>query len=187
MATYDVRIVTASYRREPRNGPEQAQLPVIQLFGRTREGQSITIEYSGFQPYFFVVEPPQSLRGAFGRDPQVVKLEDVTLQVEGKPTPCARVVLRQPWKTPEYREKARRYGSTPLEADIPFQHRFIYDMDLGAAVRVHGTPADPAGRGTPDPFPLAEGFEPRGPRRPALRRLGCAIQESIPGDHTFFI
>src|SRR2546422_915646 len=104
MATYDVRIVTASYRREPRNGPEQAQLPVIQLFGRTREGQSITIEYSGFQPYFFVVEPPQSLRGAFGRDPQVVKLEDVTLQVEGKPTPCARVVLRQPWKTPEYRE-----------------------------------------------------------------------------------
>src|SRR2546425_990254 len=55
MATYDVRIVTASYRREPRNGPEQAQLPVIQLFGRTREGQSITIEYSGFQPYFFVV------------------------------------------------------------------------------------------------------------------------------------
>src|SRR3989442_223940 len=87
MATYDVRIVTASYRREPRNGPEQAQLPVIQLFGRTREGQSITIEYSGFQPYFFVVEPPQSLRGAFGRDPQVVKLEDVNRQVEGVTTP----------------------------------------------------------------------------------------------------
>src|SRR2546428_9336821 len=151
MATYDVRIVTASYRREPRNGPEQAQLPVIQLFGRTREGQSITIEYSGFQPYFFVVEPPQSLRGAFGRDPQVVKLEDVTLQVEGKPTPCARVILRQPWKTPEYREQARRYGSTPLGADIPFQHRFIYDMGLGAAgplPREHGGP-HPWGAGRP--------------------------------------
>src|SRR5438128_2284526 len=169
MATYDVRIVTASYRREPRNGPEQAQLPVIQLFGRTREGQSITIEYSGFQPYFFVVEPPQSLRGAFGRDPQVVKLEDVTLQVEGKPTPCARVVLRQPWKTPEYREKARRYGSTPLEADIPFQHRFIYDMDLGAAVRVHGKEADPAGRYTTDLFLIADRFEACDPFRPALR------------------
>src|SRR5947209_12593957 len=152
MASYDVRIITASYRREPRNGPEPAQLPVIQLFGRTRDGQSITIEYSGFQPYFFVVEPPQSLRGAFGRDPQVVKLEHVTLQVEGRPTRCPRVVLRHPWKTPEYREKARRYGSTPLEADIPFQHRFIYDMDLGAAVRVHGTPADPAGRYTTDLF-----------------------------------
>src|SRR2546425_10493088 len=109
MASYDVRIITASYRREPRNAPEPAQLPVIQIFGRTREGQSITIEYSGFQPYFFVVEPPQSLRGAFGRDSQVVKLEDVTLQVEGRPTPCARVVLRQPWKTPS---TARRPGGT---------------------------------------------------------------------------
>src|SRR6266568_3084181 len=122
MASYDVRIITASYRREPRDGPESAQLPVIQVFGRTREGKSIAIEYSGFQPYFFVVEPSHALRGAFGRDPQVVKLEDVTLQLEGKPTPCARVVLRQPWKTPEYREKARRYGSTPLR---PTSHSSI--------------------------------------------------------------
>src|SRR2546428_508367 len=183
MASYDVRIITASYRREPRNAPEPAQLPVIQIFGRTREGQSITIEYSGFQPYFFVVEPPQSLRGAFGRDSQVVKLEDVTLQVEGRPTPCARVVLRQPWKTPEYREKARRYGSTPLEADIPFQHRFIYDMDLGAAVRVQGKEADPAGKYTTDLFLIADRFEPCDPFRPALRVLSFDIENSITDGH----
>src|SRR5437867_208107 len=187
MASYDVRIITASYRREPRNGPEPAQLPVIQLFGRTRDGQSITIEHSGFQPYFFVVEAPQSLRGAFGRDPQVVKLEDVTLQVEGKPTPCARVILRQPWKTPEYREKARRYGSTPLEADIPFQHRFIYDMDLGAAVRVHGTEASPAGKYTTDLFLIADRFEPCDPFRPALRVLSFDIENSIQDGHIFCI
>src|SRR3989449_755689 len=187
MASYDVRIITASYRREPRNAPEPAQLPVIQLFGRTREGQSITIEYSGFQPYFFVVEPPQSLRGAFGRDSQVVKLEDVTLQVEGRPTPCARVVLRQPWKTPEYREKARRYGSTPLEADIPFQHRFIYDMDLGAAVRVDGTGADPAGKYTTDLFLIADRFEACEPFRPALRVLSFDIENSIQDGHIFCI
>src|SRR5437016_12372720 len=187
MASYDVRIITASYRREPRNGPEPAQLPVIQLFGRTRDGQSITIEHSGFQPYFFVVEPPQSLRGAFGRDPQVVKLEDVTLQVEGRPTPCARVVLRQPWKTPEYREKARRFGSTPLEADIPFQHRFIYDMDLGAAVRVVGTTRDPKGRYWTDLLLVAERFEPCDPFRPALRILSFDIENSIRDGHIFCI
>src|SRR3989454_409477 len=187
MASYDVRIITASYRREPRNAPEPAQLPVIQMFGRTREGQSITIEYSGFQPYFFVVEPPQSLRGAFGRDSQVVKLEDVTLQVEGRPTPCARVVLRQPWKTPEYREKARRYGSTPLEADIPFQHRFIYDMDLGAAVRIHGKEADPVGKYTTDLFLIADRFEPCEPFRPALRVLSFDIENSIQDGHIFCI
>src|SRR3989441_1948893 len=187
MARYDVGIITASYGREPGTGPEQAQLPVIQIFGRTREGKSITIEYSGFQPYFFVVEPPQSLRGAFGRDPQVVKLEDVTLQFEGKPTPCARVVLRQPWKTPEYREKARRHGSTPLEADIPFQHRFIYDMDLGAAVRVHGKEADAAGKYTTDLFLIADRFEPCDPFRPALRVLSFDIENSIQDGHIFCI
>src|SRR5207247_2591222 len=132
---FDVRIITASYRREPVEGPEEPQVPVIQLFGRTREGKSIAVEYSGFKPYFFVVAPPQALRGAFARDKQVVSFEDVSLEVEGRPTPCARVTLRQPWKTPEYREKARKFGSTPLEADIPFQHRFIYDMDLSAADR----------------------------------------------------
>ena len=184
---FDVRIITASYRREPVEGPEEPQVPVIQLFGRTREGKSIAVEYSGFKPYFFVVAPPQALRGAFARDKQVVSFEDVTLEVEGRLTPCARVTLRQPWKTPEYREKARKFGSTPLEADIPFQHRFIYDMDLGAAVRVVGTPADPAGRYTTELFVVAERFEPCDPFRPALRILSFDIENSIRDGHIFCI
>jgi DNA polymerase, archaea type len=185
--TWDVRILTASYRREPPDGPEDKQEPVIQLFGRTREGQSIAIEYSGFKPYFFVVAPSQALRGAFGRDKQVVSFEDTTLQVDGKPTPCARVVLRQPWKTPEYREKARNYGSTPLEADIPFQHRFIYDMDLGAATRIRGTKVDAAGKYTTDLFVIAEGFEPCDPFRPDLLILSFDIENSIRDGHIFCI
>ncbi|HKZ23992.1 MAG TPA: DNA polymerase domain-containing protein [Thermoplasmata archaeon] len=185
--SFDVRIITASYRREPAEGPEDRQEPVIQLFGRTRDGRSIAIEYSGFKPYFYVVTPPQALRGAFARDKQVVAFEDVTLEVEGRPTPCAKVVLRQPWKTPEYREKARKFGSTPLEADIPFQHRFIYDMDLGAAVRVHGTLAEAAGHYTTELFLAAERFEPCEPFRPALRVLSFDIENSIRDGHIFCI
>src|SRR5439155_940711 len=135
----------------------------------------------------FVIAPPQALRGAFARDKQVVAFEDVTLEVEGRPTPCARVVLRQPWKTPEYREKAREFGSTPLEADIPFQHRFIYDMDLGAAVRVVGTTGDPKGRYWTDLFLVAERFEPCDPFRPALRILSFDIENSIRDGHIFCI
>ena len=69
MATYDVRIITASYRREPPDGPEKDQVPVIQIFGRTREGKSITIEHAGFNPYFYATRPPPSLLGAFKNDP----------------------------------------------------------------------------------------------------------------------
>jgi DNA polymerase I len=185
--SFDVRIITASYRREPIDGPEDPQEPVIQIFGRTREGKSIAIEYSGFKPYFFVVSPPQALRGAFARDKQVVAFEDVTLEVEGRPTPCARVTLRQPWRTPEYRERARKFGSTPLEADIPFQHRFIYDMDLGAAVRVVGETRDPKRRYTTDLFVVAERFEPCEPFRPALRILSFDIENSIRDGHIFCI
>jgi DNA polymerase I len=187
VATYDVRIITASYRREPPNGPEKDQDPVIQLFGRTREGKSIAIEYAGFQPYFFAVNPGQSLRGAFASDPGVVRLEDLSLEVEGTPTPCVRIVLKQPWRTPEYREKARRFGSTPLEADIPFQHRFVYDMDLGAAVRIHGTEADPGGKYTTDLFLIAERFEPCEPFRPALRILSFDIENSMQDGHILCI
>src|SRR5207247_1966716 len=72
-------------------------------------------------------------------------------------------------------------------ADIPFQHRFIYDMDLGAAVRVHGTDVDPDGRYTTDLFLLAERFEPCEPFRPALRVLSFDIENSIQDGHIFCI
>src|SRR2546426_4738155 len=185
--SWDVRILTASYRREPTDAPESIQRPVIQLFGRTREGKSIAIEYSGFRPYFYVVAPSQALRGAFSRDDQVAAFEDVRLEVNGTPTPCARVVLRQPWKTPDYRERARSLGSTPLEADIPFQHRFIYDMDLGAAVRVHGVEHDSGGRYTTALFVVAERFEACEPFRPDLRILSFDIENSILDGHVFCI
>src|SRR3989449_410936 len=185
--SWDVRILTASYRREPTDAPESIQRPVIQLFGRTREGKSIAIEYSGFRPYFYVVAPSQALRGAFSRDDQVAAFEDVRLEVNGTPTPCARVVLRQPWKTPDYRERARSLGSTALEADIPFQHRFIYDMDLGAAVRVHGVEHDSGGRYTTDLFVVAERFEACEPFRPDLRILSFDIENSILDGHVFCI
>src|SRR5437879_11987176 len=96
--SFDVRIITASYRREPVDGPEEPQEPVIQLFGRTREGKSIAIEKAGLKPYLFVVAPPQAPRGAFARDKQVVAFEDVTTAVQGRQTSCAPSVIRHPPK-----------------------------------------------------------------------------------------
>lgn len=187
MGTYDVRIVTASYRREPKDGPESVQRPVIQLFGRTREGRSIVLEYAGFKPYFFAVNPAPSLRAALQKDSGVDHLEDRELEVAGERKPCTKVVLHHPWRTPEYRERVRKYGSTPLEADIPFQHRFIYDMDLGAAVRVHGKEREPGDRYTTELFVEAESFEPCDPFRPQLRILSFDIENSLKDGHILCI
>ena len=187
MITYDVRLITASYRREPKDGPEGPQRPVIQLFGRTREGRSIAIEYAGFKPYFFAVNPPSSLRAALTKDAGVDRIEDCVLEVGGEKTPCAKIVLHHPWRTPEFRERVRKYGSTPLEADIPFQHRFIYDMDLGAAVRVHGTNRDPKGVYTTELFVEAKSFETCDPFRPQLRILSFDIENSMKDGHILCI
>ena len=46
-----------------------------------------------------------------------------------------RIYIKSPWKVPEFR------SSSPVDvlaADIPFHHRFIYDLDLGACVEVDG-------------------------------------------------
>lgn len=172
-ATHDVRLLAASYRRE---GPED--LPVIELFGKTREGRSITVEYRGFRPYFYAVEPAQSLRGTFERDDEVVELQDVELEVAPlDKRPCVRVVMKHPWRTPEYRNKAKRFGSEILAADIPFVHRFIYDMDLGSCFRVTGTERE--GRYTTDLVVEGEAFEPCEPFTPDLKVLSFDIENSM--------
>jgi DNA polymerase I len=150
---------------------------VIELFGRTRDGRSVVVEHSGFHPYFYCLEPPQSLVGALERDPEVVRVEPCTLFHGGKDVPAAKVVLHHPWRTPEYRERCRKYGSEPMAADIPFQLRFIYDMDLGACFRVRGE--EIAGKYTTDLVVRAEGFEDCDPFNPPLKILSFDIENTM--------
>src|SRR5881628_1189689 len=60
-------------------------------------------------------------------------------------------------------------------------------MDLGAAVRVHGTEAAPAGKYTTDLFLIADRFEACEPFRPALRVLSFDIENCIQDGHIFCI
>src|SRR3972149_2535170 len=170
--SWDVRILTASYRRD---GPQEE--PVIDLLGRRRAGRSIVVESGGYKPSSPAPRPSQVLLNYRGRDSEVLKIEPADLDVKGQKTPCAKITLQHPWKTPEYRERARKHGSDVLAADIPFAHRFMYDMDLEACVRVHGTPA--AGRYTTDLVVRAERFEPCEPFNPALKIVSFDIANTI--------
>ena len=180
MPSWDVRLISVSYRRD---GP--AEEPVIQLYGRTREGRSLAAEHRGFQPYFYVRNMLQSLRGAFEHDPGVVRQEDVSLLVAAKPTPCVKVTLRHPWRTPDYRNKAKGYGCEVLAADIPFAHRFVYDKDLAACVTIQGRESDLGGRYTTELRVEAEGFAPCEPFNPTLKILSFDIENNWRDGHIY--
>ncbi len=165
-------MLTSSYRRD---GPQEE--PVIELFGRTKDDRSITIEYWGFLPYFYTIEPTQALLSALQRDPEIVRIENVELEVAGVKRACGKVLMHHPWKTPEYRERCRKYGSDVLAADIPFAHRFIFDMDLPSCFRVFGQPTK--GRYTTELVVKAERFEPIEPFSPRLRILSFDIENTM--------
>jgi len=170
--TWDIRLLTASYKRE---GPQE--LPVIQLFGRTREDKSITVEYRGFEPYFYVVEPPQTLLAELKRDNEVSDIKPKKLFVEGKDEECFKITLKHPWKTPDLRSKCKNRGCNVLAADIPFAERFIYDLNLSSCVRVRGKQVE--GNYTTDLVVEAEAFEECEPFRPRLKILSFDIENSI--------
>jgi DNA polymerase I len=181
MGEWDVRLLTASYRRE---GPEE--LPVVQLFGRTRDGQSIAVEYPGFEPYYYVVSPTAAHIGQLEKDPGVHRVEEKELLLRGSMVPVARVVLKHPWETPAYRERSRAAGHEILAADIPFAHRFIYDLDIASCTRVSGEPLDTE-RYTTDLAVEAKAFEAIDPFRPALKVLSFDIENSIKDGHLLTI
>ena len=169
---WDVRLLTASYRRE---GPNEE--PVLELFGRTRDGKSITVEYRGFRPYFYCIEPTQALLDYLRRDPEVLEVAPVEREVAGVKHACGKVVMHHPWKTPEYRERCRKYNSEVLAADIPFPHRFIFDMDLASCVRVIGK--ETKGPYSTELVVLAERFEPTEPFTPRITILSFDIENSL--------
>jgi DNA polymerase I len=176
MASWDVRLVSASYTREGD--------VTVQLFGRTRDGESITVLHSGFKPYFYICEPDEATASRLGKDSDVIGTEMVKLLVNGSERPCLRVTIKYPWKVPDYRN---RYSSSLfLAADIPFAHRFMYDMGIGSCVRVVGD-AEPGDRYTTELVVRAKRFEGCEPFKPRLKVLGFDIENSIKDKHLFVL
>jgi DNA polymerase I len=176
--SWDVRLVEASY-------PTVEDHPVvIHLYGRTRDGRSITILFEGFWPYFHLVDPPKEALARLDRMPNFVKREKVSLWYKGEDRDSCKVTVRYPYKVPEFRREMQSEGATVLAADIPFALRFIFDMDIGACTRVIGRPvsAERAAVYTTDLVVLAESFEEIEPFKPQLCILSFDIENSLIDD-----
>jgi len=134
MGQWDIRLIAASYKKM------EGDL-AIHLYGKTQDGRSIAVKYPGFEPYFFVVDPPPDITEMLERDERVRRLEDAELLYKGEMVKCKRVVVTYPWLVPDIR-KTVIPRAVVLAADIPFHFRFMYDMNLGSCVRVSGDELD---------------------------------------------
>lgn len=130
MEQHEFKLLYATYTNRDEAGEK---FPLIELVGRTRDGQSITVLYKGFFPYFMLIDPPQATLDALAKDPEVRSLDPRTLFREGKPVTAYKVTITRPGDTPSYRD---RYGAQA--ADIVFRSRFLYDNDLGSHIRAEG-------------------------------------------------
>ncbi len=178
MEHWDVRIFTGSYVVEDGG-------PVVELFGKTRDDESITVRYKGFLPYFHVIGQKDEVASVIGKDPEVLGLEDITLFHDGSDRTATKVTIRIPADVPRYRSKFIPEYKI-MAADIPFQHRFIYDMDLGSCVRVKGEVVDPENF-TTDLVVLAKEFSECEPFKPNLKIFSFDIENSLKDGHIFTI
>ena len=173
MATWNIRVLDSSYRTVK-------DVLTNELFGRTDTGESITVVYTGFEPYFYVVEPDPSVIRTLESDKRVKRLEKTVLEVHGEKKECRRVVVDYPWSVKSIRERLSGRVKV-LAADILFAHRFIYDMDIGACVAVEGEEIDKGDYTTdivvkaerPASFSNIEDFKPE------LKVLSFDIENSI--------
>ena len=113
-----MRVIAASYRQSD---------VTVELFGRTKNNESITALYYGFKPYFDYVDPDDECINIIKNNPEYIRMEDKNLFLDGKYVNVKRIYIKSPWKVPELRKIC---SCQALAADIPFHHRFIYDFDL---------------------------------------------------------
>ena len=130
MGSWDVRILCSS-------NSTRDEVPAIELYGKTRDRKSIIILVYDFNPYFFIVEPPQGLKDQLKKDKEVADATDLKLLVKGVEKDVLKVSIKHPWRMSDYTNRLRG-KFTLLGTDITYQDRFIYDYDLGSCVNVTG-------------------------------------------------
>jgi len=183
MGSWDVRLMGASYKKLEED-------LAVHLYGKTLEGQTVAIRYTGFDPYFYFVEPesPAVLKeivDMLGNDDRIQRLEDTQLLYKGEIRKCKKVVATYPWLVPDIR-KTIMPQAVVLAADIPFHFRFVYDMNLGSCVRVIGEEIPKESFRT-DLAVKAERFEEIKPFHPELTILSFDVETSLREPRIFCI
>src|SRR5512137_833509 len=112
--------------------------PLVQLFGRTDEGQSFSCKVAGFKPYFYasadkgaVSDISQTLMQMGLEVESVDRFEPIGYQVV--PKKMLKLTTKDPKEVRSLRDRVRALPGIKAvyETDILFRNRFLIDRDLG--------------------------------------------------------
>ena len=177
MESWDVRILCSSYSSKNNEA-------TVELYGKTRDGRSIVLLAKDFHPYFFIIDPAESLASQLAKDGDVLSVENDDLLVRGQMHPVLKVTIRFPWLMSDYTNRLRtRYHL--LGTDIPFQDRYVYDNDLGSCIRVTGKPVESEYR--TDITAVISSTETIEPFDPGLKILSFDIENSVKHEFLYTI
>ncbi len=105
--------------------------PVVRIFGKTMQGETVCLFYEGFSSYLYAVG--DGVENVLKDEDNIRKIEKVKKKpVMGyqDPKEVYRIETQNPAKTPEIREKLKSAGIKPYEADVLFKYRFMNDFKL---------------------------------------------------------
>lgn len=114
----------------------QNNKPVIRIFGRTEEGESVCCFYEGFEPYFFIKGNEEKAIKALKNRAEVAKIEEEkkfpAIGYHKEPVDVLKITARKPEDVPVLRDHLMK--EIPkieiFEADILFRYRFLIDHGL---------------------------------------------------------
>ncbi len=109
--------------------------PIVRLFCKTKDGNSVCLYYEGFYPYFYARGDEGKIKLVLDEyKDEVRSVEKVekfpSLGFHPEPVTFYKITITTPSKTPEIRERLQRLGVVCYEADILFKYRFMIDFDI---------------------------------------------------------
>jgi DNA polymerase-2 len=111
--------------------------PVVQLWGRLESGEPFLVEDDRERPYFLL---PRDQARLLADAPDAEVAPCALRDFAGRP--LVRVTLPIPSAAPAVRDRLRRAGADPLEADLRFAVRYLIDRDIRATVEIRGERSD---------------------------------------------
>jgi DNA polymerase I len=112
--------------------------PLVQLFGTTPQGWSVTCRVAGFRPYFYASVEENLSRSAqedlqaLGLDVEVVE-RFLPIGFQTIPQKMLKITTHDPKEVRSLRERAKEVAGIKAvyETDILFKNRFLIDRSLG--------------------------------------------------------